>query len=122
LWRGRAWIAAVKVRITNTSDKMLQLVQFELISDPGISWTKRQNVGLIREVMRLSNAYDRSILTRTDLDAGDSTSGWLVRPVDLPHSGAGRPRCLFRMTDGVGDKYELVIPARGAQVRRVDPE
>ncbi|MCW2907574.1 MAG: hypothetical protein JWL68_2363 [Actinomycetia bacterium] len=127
LWQGCAWIAAIRVRITNTSDKVIHLVRFELDSDPGPGdrpkLSQDQVDGVFHEMIRRADAYGSSHLARTDLQPGDSISGWLARYAYLPYPAkAGRPHCIFRVTDSVGGKYELEIPARSPQTRRVGRE
>jgi hypothetical protein len=127
LWQGCAWIAAIRVRITNTTEQVIRLVAFELQSDLGTGGhpklTQEQVDALFHELMRRREAYGSSHLHRMDLQPGDSTSGWFVREAYLPFPArAGRPRCMFKVTDGVGDIYELEIPAREPQVRRMEPD
>jgi hypothetical protein len=126
MWQGVAWIAAVKVRITNTAtNQVIRLERFNLESEPGPGerpkLTQDQVNALFHEVMKRGDAYGSSHLRRVDLQPDDSTSGWLVREAYLPFPArAGRPRCTFAVTDGVGDTYELEIPAREPQVRRIE--
>jgi hypothetical protein len=126
LWQGLAWIAAVKVRLTNvTADQVIRLERFYLESDPGDGdrprLTQAQVDGLLDETLRRGDRIAH--LKRIDLHPGDSTSGWWVQSAFLPYpAGAGRPRCVFKVTDGVGDTYELEIPARAPQVRRMGSE
>jgi hypothetical protein len=127
LWQGCAWIAAIKVRITNTTGQVIRLAAFDLESDPGTAerpkLTQEQVNALFHELMRRRDAYGSAHLHRTDLQPGDSTSGWFVHEAYLPFPArAGRPRCAFKVTDGVGDIYELEIPAREPQLRRMEPQ
>jgi hypothetical protein len=127
MWQGCAWIAALKVRVTNTtSDRVIRLECFDLESDPGPGvrpkLTQDQVNALFHELVKRRDAYGASHLRRTELQPGDSISGWLVREAYLPFPArAGRPRCVLRVTDGVGDIYELEVPARAPQVRRLAP-
>jgi hypothetical protein len=127
MWQGCAWIAAVEIRITNTSSQVIRLVEFDLESDPGPGQrpklTQGQVAALRPEVKRRADAYGSSHLRQTELQSGDSISGWVVKAAYLPYPmRAGRPHCVFRVTDSVGDTYELEIPARDPRVRRIGSE
>jgi hypothetical protein len=123
LWREVIWIALLKVRLTNGSldNRVIRLRQFSLESDPGSgerpALTQAQGKAVLDEILRRRDALSPHLRT-IDLLASDSVSGWYVDLAALPADG-GRPRCKFVVTDAVGDRYELVIPARSRQVYRM---
>jgi hypothetical protein len=122
LWQGTIWIAALKIRITNTStDRAIRIKNFRLESYPAISKmpkpTTDHGPNLIRDIRERSESHG-SRLSAMALYAGDSISGWYVRWAALPTQG-GRPRCTFIVTDAAGDTYELDIPARPQKTHRM---
>ena len=126
-WQRIAWIAELKFRITNTSGQLITLARFNLESDPGP--VERPPLGndvllaIFHEIGRRRDARRSLYLRSMDLEDGDSVSGWWVQDAYLPlPARAGRPRCVFTVTDGVGDTYELEIPPREPQVRRIEGE
>ena len=116
-WRQCLGIAELRFRITNVSGQQIRLARFELVSQLGNGSDKAQPWALSRELQRRRDAH-RVCLRPMDLDEGDSVSGWWVQGLYLP-PGVGRPRCKFTITDGIDDTYELEIPARPPQVRRL---
>jgi len=120
-WRHVAWITEMKFRITNLSGQPIRLKDFNLVSDSGGGPRPRLSdhvmTALSQEVQRRRDAYGSMRLRPMDLGDGDSVSGWWVQAAYRP--AAGRPRCIFTVTDGIDDTYELEIPARDAQVRRL---
>jgi hypothetical protein len=125
-WQHLVWIAEFRFTITNTSGQPITLERFDLASDPGDgerpSLDQVQANALKREIQRRRDEHGHSNLRRTELNDGESVSGWWVQDAYLPFPAkVGRPRCEFTVVDGVGDAYKLDIPARAPQIRRINP-
>ena len=122
LWQGCAWIAAMKLHLTNHTKTTIRLSRFHLDSDPGEGprpkLTQPQVDGIFHELLRR-----REVLTglrRMELHPNDSATGWWVQEAYLPYpERAGRPRCVFIVTDELGNTYELEIPARPPKSHRL---
>jgi hypothetical protein len=123
-WQHVAWITELKFRITNTSGQPIRLADFSLTSDPGDGDSPlldQAHVNAIRhEIQRRRGAHVPLYLRCMDLDDGDSVSGWWVQEMYPPlPARAGRPRCVFTVTDGLGDTHELEIPERAPKAHRL---
>jgi len=121
LWQGCAWIVALKLQLTNHTKTTIRLARFHLESDPGKDprpkLTQAQVDGIFNELLRRGEAL--SCLKRVELHPDDSTTGWWVQEAYLPYpERAGRPRCVFMVTDELGNTYELEIPARPPKLYR----
>lgn len=122
LWQGCAWIAAMKFQLTNHTKATIRLARFHLDSDrgegPRPKLTQAQVDGIFHERRRRADAL--TSLRRMELHPTDSTTGWWVQHAYLPYpERAGRPRCVFIVTDEPGNTYELEIPARPPKSHRV---
>lgn len=115
LWRGICWIVALKIRITNTTtDRVIRLKSLTLQSNVALG---AQASGVHQEMGKRSASYSPGLSTM-DLQPGDSRSGWFIRAAALPPQG-GRPHCTFVAVDGLGDTYELDLPARPQKAHRM---
>ena len=124
-WGGSYSIGELEFTITNTSPYLITLVEFNLASDPSDGdrppLDEFQARGLSREVQRRRDVYRSLILRPVELAEGESVSGWWVQAVDLPPGAkAGRPPCVFTITDVLGNTWEVKIPSWEPQVWRID--
>lgn len=118
LWRSCAWIAEVRVMVTNiTASQVIRLTRFDLESDPGPLWAERPEL----EPQELISLRDE-LATRwplnpqMDLRPGESRLITVVSDAFLPYpAGEGRPYCEFVVADAEGKPYPLPVSLGGSQ-------
>jgi len=115
LWRGKAWIADMSVKIKNDTApaRVVKLTGYGLVSDPGPLWVQRprltqDEVDALLKERQSRNPHHAHI----DLKPGESRVIRVVSDAFLPYpAGEGRPYCEFVVTGGEGNAYTLPITA-----------
>ena len=107
----RALILALKIRISNRTDKPFPMVQYEVrIDSAGLPIP--MDAGVARAVGKFVESKP-SLIRNAALDAGDSTSGWIV--TSGPRPPYGTPAAEFVAVDAVGNRWSRRIPAVAAR-------
>lgn len=122
-WVRAAYIAALRVEITNTTGRPIRLGRREYLIQHGFigllqaEVTEAEKESLAREVAarQRSPHYAPELSTLRVVAAGESTSGWLVLAVRRGPRG-GTPRCTVTVKDNIGNRYPTVIERREPEV------
>jgi len=115
LWRGKAWIADVQVRVTNntTPGRVITLMSPHLESDPGPFWAERPRLAPDEVKALFEETLSRSPLNpHMGVKPGESRVIRVVSNVFLPYPAhEGKPYCEFVVTDAGGKIYTRRVTA-----------
>jgi hypothetical protein len=121
-WGRLAYIVALEVEVTNTTDSRIRLASIGLGSDwdgppPGELpvLSQQQQTALDAEVMAMrKHRYQPQLQALQYVPAEGSVTGWVMTTASRPPPG-GTPRLTLAVGEAVGSRYQVVIP-------RTDPE
>jgi hypothetical protein len=120
-WKYLALIAALRVKVTNTTDRAIRLsgIGFTHDSEGQPVWSTSVNaderIEMDRELYaRIERQYYGIPLHNYSIvPPHESISGWVIEAVTRRVSGT--PRCTVIVKDSIGNQYEAVLPKREAQ-------
>ena len=118
-WKHIALIAALRVKITNTTGAMIRLRSIGFTCDsegmPGwdatVSNDERLEVERELHARRERQHYGIPLRSHATVPAGESISGWIVEAVARNPKG-GSPRCTVVIEDDLRDKYRASLDKR----------
>ena len=120
-WKYLALIAALRVKVTNTTDQPIRLSAIGFTHDPEgqTSWLEQgsadDRLELDRELYarRERQFYGIPLSNYSMVPPNESISGWVISVVARPASGT--PLCKVTVKDAIGNQYEAVFPKQEAQ-------
>jgi hypothetical protein len=118
-WKRIALIAALRVKITNTTGAMIRLSSFGFTYDPeGLSGlrttlSRDEDGELDRELhnRRERQHYGIPLRHHATVPAGEFITGWVVEAVPRKAQG-GTPSCTVVIKDELGNEYRATLPKR----------
>jgi hypothetical protein len=121
-WKRIALIAALRVKITNTTEDMIRLSTIGFTCDPegklglGTTLSADERLEIDRELYarRERQHYGISLHNHATIPAHESISGWVVEGVTRDPAG-GTPRCTVVIKDELGNEYRATLPMREPQ-------
>jgi hypothetical protein len=121
-WKHIALIAALRVKITNTTGDMIRLSTIGFTYDPegkpgsGTNLSADERLEIDRELRarRERQHYGIPIHNYATIPARESISGWVVEAVTRDPAG-GTPRCTVVIKDELGNEYRATLPKREPQ-------
>jgi hypothetical protein len=122
-WQSVAYIVALEVEVTNTTDSRIRLAAVGLGSDwdgqppgelPALSPEQRSAVDAEVRAMR-RHRYQPELKGLEYIPAQGSVTGWVVITAVRPPLG-GAPRLTLRIQEAIGSQYQVVIPRTDPQV------
>jgi hypothetical protein len=122
-WQSVAYIIALEVEVTNTTDSRIRLAAVGLGSDwdgqppgelPELSPEQRSALDAEVRAMR-RHRYQPELKGLKYIPAQGSVTGWVVTTALRPPLG-GAPGLTLRIQEAIGSQYQVVIPRSDPQV------
>jgi hypothetical protein len=121
-WRYLCLIAAIRVKITNTTRHPIALSGYALIHDPGEPEYQLHNLPMDeqRQIRREvwarqeDQRYGIPLRNFSMVPTGESITGWIVEAV--ARGRGGTPLCTIIVKDSLLNEYRAVLPAHQRQV------
>jgi hypothetical protein len=120
-WQGLVWIAALKFKITNRTDRIIRLASFGLDNALNLQRLKRELSSdaylSLSEAVAMQSATYRPALALENVQPHDTISGWYVTCVSVRKGPSWlnprnrRPVCVFQVNYS-GGYLRQIIPAR----------
>lgn len=121
-WKRIALIAALRVKVTNTTGTMIRLssvgFSYDTEGKPALRTilSRDENLELDREMFALRERqhYGIPLNGHATVPAGESITGWVVSAGTRP-DGGGNPSCTVAVEDELGNEYRATLPKREAK-------
>ena len=121
-WRHLVLIAALRVKITHTTERMIRVGSYGFTHDPeGRSgWhthvTADEDLEIARELhaRKERQHYGVPLRNYATVPAHESVLGWVVEAVTRDPAG-GTPRCTVFVRDKVGNSYQATLARQEPQ-------
>ena len=122
-WRRIALIAALRVKVTNTTGAKIRLSGIGFTYDPegspGLATTlsrdERLELDRVLHDRRERQHYGIPLSNYAMVPAGESITGWVVETV-TPRAEGGTPACTVVIKDELGNEYRAMLSKREPQV------